>query len=167
MTLRLILMRHAKSAWSDPTLDDHDRPLNARGRTAAQALGHWMVQEGYCPDLVLCSSARRARQTWEGIAPALASPPKVQILPAMYHAGPERLRKLLRGANGASVLMVAHNPGIAMFAEEMAQHPPDHDDFLRYPTGATTVLDFEADTWAAVKTETGRPTVFVTPRGLP
>ena len=166
MILRLILTRHAKSAWDDPTLDDHDRQLNARGRTAAQALGRWMAQQGHHPQTVLCSSAVRARQTWEGIAPALAELPLIHFLPQMYHAGPERLLDVLRGAETSAVLMVAHNPGIAMFAELMAKHPPEDPDFLRYPTGATTVLDFDVHSWAKVTAGTGNPMGFVTPRTL-
>ena len=66
MTLQLILMRHAKSSWDDPAAADFDRPLNGRGRRSAKALGHWLRQRGWLPDRVLCSSARRTRETLDG-----------------------------------------------------------------------------------------------------
>lgn len=166
MTLRLILTRHAKSAWDDPTLDDHDRPLNLRGRRAARAVGRWMAQQGLAPDTVLCSSALRTRETWELIAPSLPEPAKLRMLPRMYHAGPAQLLAVLHGAGGTSVLMLAHNPGIAMFAEMMARTQPEDPAFARYPTGATTVLEFDAESWAGVAAGTGTPLAFVTPRAL-
>ena len=79
MTLRLILTRHAKSSWDDPLMSDHDRPLNARGKAAAADLGGWLASRSYLPGQVLCSDALRTRETWEGIAPALAAPPVAEI----------------------------------------------------------------------------------------
>jgi phosphohistidine phosphatase len=66
---RLILTRHAKSAWDDPAMADHDRPLNERGKAAAADLGQWLASRDYIPQEVLCSDAERTRKTWSGIAP--------------------------------------------------------------------------------------------------
>lgn len=70
MTKRLILIRHAKSAWDDPLLPDHDRPLNPRGEGAARDLGQWLASRGYVPGEVLCSDALRTRATWEASLPS-------------------------------------------------------------------------------------------------
>jgi phosphohistidine phosphatase len=68
MTRTLILIRHTKSDWDDSGLDDHDRPLNDRGRLSAPRIGAWLAEQGFEPDAVLCSTARRTRETWEGIS---------------------------------------------------------------------------------------------------
>jgi phosphohistidine phosphatase len=73
----LYLLRHAKSDWGDPGLDDHDRPLAARGARAAAVVGVHFAQQGYRPSLVLCSSARRTRQTLESLLPHLSGEPEV------------------------------------------------------------------------------------------
>ncbi|MEO0763161.1 MAG: histidine phosphatase family protein, partial [Pseudomonadota bacterium] len=67
----VILLRHAKSSWSDPELEDHERPLNKRGKAAAPLMGDWLERSGYRPDLVLCSPAKRTRQTLRRIAAAM------------------------------------------------------------------------------------------------
>ena len=73
MSRRLILIRHAKSTWTNPALDDHARSLNRRGERAAKAIGHWLARHAPVCDLVLCSPAARARETWAEIAAALAA----------------------------------------------------------------------------------------------
>lgn len=166
MTLRLILTRHAKSSWDDPTLQDRDRPLNARGRRAAAALGAWLASRGYLPDEVLCSDALRTRQTWEGIAPALPAAPALTLKPALYHAGPDVMLAVLRHATGRMVMMLGHNPGIAEFAGRILARPPLHEGFARYPTGATLVASFETDDWGTVGFGQGAPRDFVVPREL-
>lgn len=75
MTKTFILIRHAKSDWDDPLLDDHDRPLNPRGHPSAPRIGKWLSAQGVIPDTVLCSSALRTRETWNGIATHLSTPP--------------------------------------------------------------------------------------------
>ena len=82
MTKRLILIRHAKSAWDDPLTPDHDRPLNARGEGAARDLGQWLASRGYVPQEILCSNALRTRATWDGIAPFLPDAPEPTLKPA-------------------------------------------------------------------------------------
>ena len=94
---RLILTRHAKSAWDDPTLADHDRPLNARGRRSALALGDWLASRGYEPEEVLCSSARRTQETWAMVAAApVEVRPLLRIEPGLYHASPDKMLTILR-----------------------------------------------------------------------
>ena len=149
---RLILTRHAKSAWDDPALGDHDRPLNDRGRRAARELGDWMASRGYEPEEVLCSSARRTQETWAVVAGApLEVRPLLRIEPGLYHAGPDKMLTILRTASQPTVMLLGHNPGISELAALLPARPPMDPDFRRYPTCATLVLDFQVETWSQVQ----------------
>ncbi|MDR7126292.1 histidine phosphatase family protein [Pseudotabrizicola sp. 4114] len=163
---RLILTRHAKSSWDDPLTPDHDRPLNERGRAAAADLGQWLASRGYVPGQVLCSDSLRTRKTWAGIAPALPGTPEPELKPALYHAGAEVMLAVLRHATADTVMMVGHNPGIAEFAARIVAHAPVNPEFSRYPTGATLVVDFVADTWADVGFGQGVVDDFIVPREI-
>ena len=163
---RLILTRHAKSAWDDPLTPDHDRPLNDRGKAAAADLGQWLASRGYVPDEVLCSDALRTRKTYSGIAPALPGSPELILKPALYHAGPDVMLAVLRHATGNSVMMIGHNPGIAEFAGRIVTVAPKNPDFARYPTGATLVADFAVETWEEVGFGIGAAVDFIVPREL-
>lgn len=165
-TLRLILTRHAKSSWDDPTVADHDRPLNARGIRSAGLIGQWLASRGDVPGEVLCSDALRTRETWEQIAPRVGGAPVVTLKPALYHAGPDVMLAVLRHATAPVVMMLGHNPGIAEFAARLMALPPVAPEFHRYPTGATLVATFEVAAWADVGFGSGAVLDFVTPRNL-
>lgn len=165
MTLTLILTRHAKSSWDDPAQDDHDRPLNKRGRKAALGMGRWIAGQA-TPGQALVSTARRAVETWEGIAPAFSSAPPVSFLPGLYHAAPGAMLDILNDATARTVLMIGHNPGIGEFAERILAAPPDHPDFARYPTCATLIARFEGSGWAEVGFGQGHAHRFMTARAL-
>ena len=166
MTKRLILTRHAKSSWDDPTMSDHDRPLNDRGKAAAADLGEWLSSRGYIPEEVLCSDALRTRKTWSGIAPALPGTPILTLKPALYHAGPDVMLAVLRHASADTVMMIGHNPGIAEFASRIVAQEPPIPEFHRYPTGATLVVSFEAPTWTDVDWHSGSVRDFIVPREI-
>ncbi|WPZ29992.1 histidine phosphatase family protein [Sulfitobacter sp. OXR-159] len=161
---RLILMRHAKSDWSHGT-SDHDRPLNPRGRGAAEALGNWLRAEGFVPDVGLCSTAARTRETC-----ALLNLPEscaVEHLRQLYLAEPnEIIANLRQRASGDTLLLVAHNPGIAAAAALLLQQTPDQDAFDRYPSGATTVMDFDIDSWADLAPGSAALHAFTVPKQL-
>lgn len=163
---RLILTRHAKSAWDDPLTPDHDRPLNERGKAAAADLGQWLASRGYVPDEVLCSDALRTRKTWSGVAPALPGTPELELKPALYHAGPDVMLAVLRHARADTVMMIGHNPGIADFAARLVAHPPLSSEFDRYPTGATLVVDFAIDHWDQAGFGLGTTVDFIVPREI-
>ncbi len=163
---RLILTRHAKSSWDDPTITDHDRPLNGRGRRAALELGEWLGSRGYEPDQVLCSTAARTRETWTRIAAApLEVTPEVECVEALYQASPDVMLKILRSAKGDCVMMLGHNPGIAEFAALLPARAPVDPDFQRYPTAATLVVDFEIGSWADLQPGAGSVLDFFVPSG--
>lgn len=162
MTRRLILMRHAKSSWDHPTLTDHDRPLNPRGERGAQGLGAWLRAGGYLPDELLCSPARRTRQTAE----LLELDVGLTLVDRLYHAGPDQMMDVLRHATGRTVLMLGHNPGIAEFAWDLAAERPDHPRFADYPTGATLIADLPISTWADTEGRSAEVLAFVTPHDI-
>ena len=144
---RLILLRHAKSAW--PDVPDQDRPLAKRGQRDAPVIGRWLRDHGYQPDTVICSAARRTRQTWELVARELGGSPSVTFEPRAYAANAMTLLYLVRELPAASrtAMLVGHNPGVAELATSLAQ-PPDHDDApIRFPTAAVAILDVPGD-WA-------------------
>lgn len=163
---RLILTRHAKSAWDDPLTPDHDRPLNERGKAAAADLGQWLASRGYVPEKVLCSDAVRTQQTWAGIAPALPATPVLELKPALYHAGVDVMLAVLKNAKADVVMMIGHNPGIAEFAAKLVAKAPLNTEFDRYPTGATLVVDFVADSWDQIEFGSGIVDDFVIPKEL-
>jgi len=162
VTLRLILMRHAKSCWTDPLADDHDRVLNARGRKAAQDLGDWLRAGGYLPDLALCSTAMRTRETLERLE--LDCPTNYE--PDLYHAPAGQILTVLQSATANPVILLGHNPGIGDFAARILRDPPRDEDFMAFPTGATLVVDFAATTWAKVGWAKGTMVDFALPRAL-
>lgn len=155
-------MRHAKSDWSGGEAD-HDRPLNARGRRSATNLGKWLQENAFLPDEALVSDAARTVETYE----RLRCDAPMRAVPALYLAEAHEMRDVLMQASGRVVLLVGHNPGIAELAEALVETPPDHGDFPRYPTGATTVIVFdEADGWARIMPGEGRVAGFVVARDL-
>ncbi len=164
--LTLHLLRHAKSSWDDPALPDADRPLTARGERAAAKLGRQLRHEGVAPGLVLCSAARRARQTLELILPALGDP-EVLVEEGLYAAGAaalqSRLRQLPAGIREA--MLIGHNPGIQELALLLAGAGAPASLRERFPTGALISLQLKSDTWAEVQ-RGGAVTRLLLPREL-
>src|SRR4249919_2403209 len=95
----LLLLRHAKSAWDDPSLADHDRPLAPRGTKALRRLADYLTRAEYRPDVVLCSSARRTVETLDGIRSALPKRASVEIADELYGAHANTLLRRLHGLN--------------------------------------------------------------------
>src|SRR5918994_1324211 len=158
--LTLSLLRHAKSSWSNPSLTDRDRPLATRGVTDAPLMGKAMADRGIDPDLVLCSSARRTRDTLGLVLPELRVEPKVVYEDALYHARPETMLEMLRaiqpGAN--RVMLVGHNPEMQAFALDLVGSGPKHyrDRLMtKYPTAGFAVINFTAGLWKSVTVNSG------------
>ena len=159
---RLILMRHAKSDWS-ATGDDHNRPLNARGKMNAPVMGTWLRGQGWLPDEVLCSTATRTRQTLD-----LLDLPKTatRFERALYLAEGDEIMDVLREANGDCVLLLGHNYGIADCAQTLVEVPPTHARFEDYPTCATSLIRFDIADWGYLIAGTGVCEAFAIPREL-
>lgn len=162
MTHRLILTRHAKSAWDTPAPSDHARPLNKRGRKSAIALGAWLRGKGYVPDQIISSSALRTRETNDLME--LGAPASFDE--RLYLAPSDMMFQVLSEATQPSVLILGHNPGIAAFAYSLSKTPASHPRFDDYPTGATLVLDFEIESWADLCWGSGALRDFIVPRDL-
>lgn len=167
----LCLFRHAKSAWDDPTLDDHDRPLQARGERAAVLMGQFMRQRDIRPDLVLCSSARRAQDTWTLAATRLSGGHALSVERELYLGGDaallERLRALPRSAG--TVVLVAHQPDMQDLALLLVGNGPA-DDLARlrekFPTAGLAVIDVPGRGWRDLAPGSARLTLFATPKSL-
>jgi|SoiMethySBSTD1v2_1073268.scaffolds.fasta_scaffold1717513_2 phosphohistidine phosphatase len=154
----LYLLRHAKSDWSDPSLADHDRPLNGRGRKARLVMaGH---VEGWDVDLVVSSTAARARATAEPLVTTLGC--ELRLDPAIYDASASELLAVVRALpdDARSVLLVGHNPGFEDLTELLAGSSPP------YPTAALGTLELAIDRWAEAEPGTGTLEGHVTPADL-
>lgn len=160
---RLIVVRHAKSDWSDG-LPDHDRPLAPRGLRAAPKLGRWLVDAGYVPELVFCSTARRTRETWRHVAGELPAAPPVTYDEDLYGADvPELLNAASRTPpEVTTVALVGHEPGVSDLTLHLAGHGDDTRDVqVKFPTGAAAVLETTGP-WDALAT--ARLVAFFRPR---
>jgi phosphohistidine phosphatase len=164
-----MLLRHAKSAW--PDVPDRDRPLAKRGRRDAPVMGRWLRDHGYLPDVVVCSVARRTRQTWELVAPELGGSPSVTLEPRAYAASAQTLLYLARELPGGcrAALLIGHNPAIAELATHLTE-PPAGDGAppapaIRFPTAAVAVLEFPGD-WPDLAPGQARLLDFAAPADL-
>ncbi|RMF36019.1 MAG: histidine phosphatase family protein [Alphaproteobacteria bacterium] len=168
---RLVLIRHAKSSWSDPELEDFDRPLNHRGRMAAPVAGAWLAEAGLTPDHVLLSPARRCVETWERMARQLDHPPAPRLEPELYMADPDTMLRILRNApaTAGTVLLIGHQPGLSSLARRLAggEVPAScQRAFRKFPTAAVAVIAFDIADWAEADFGKGVFRSFVTPRDL-
>lgn len=137
--MKLILLRHAKSSWDSPLLDDHARPLNDRGRKSAIAIGQWLKDQGHVPELVLCSDAARTRETH-----ALLGLPEARCMfsNGLYLAPDGLLQRAIDDHPDVHTLMIiAHNPGLGDLAVNMAGDQLDDPALFAFPTGACLVLE--------------------------
>jgi len=165
---KLILMRHAKSSWSEEDIQDISRGLNDVGHEAAKLLGQWMEANDQTPDMVITSAAARCQETWSDMSAHLSSQPEVLVSCDLYMAGPEEILDVIRvSAKGDSVLVLTHQPGIGSLTRSMrVDPPPAHQTFNKYPTGATTVLNLPIDDWAEITLGIATLSEYVTPKEL-
>ena len=174
---KLVRFRHAKSAW--PDVPDHERPLGNRGIRAAPVMGRWLRDAGLVPDLVLCSTARRARETWQFAQPGLAATPPVSFEDRIYDEDGTGLLALIREVppTTGTLLLIGHNPAIEDLALMLAAAagatgrsaagPGDLERMReKFPTAAIAVLE-PAGTWHDLAPGQARLTAFVATRDLP
>jgi phosphohistidine phosphatase len=168
----LLLLRHAKSSWDDPGLVDHDRPLAPRGVRAAEKVAEHLDRSGLRPDLVLCSSARRTRQTLEALEPILGDLVDVRIENGLYGASSHELLRRLHAVDAAvsTALVIGHNPGLEDLAVDLAgDGEPEAlaELHTKFPTAALAVFGLGENEWADLRRECARLTEIVLPRKLP
>jgi len=173
VALTLHLLRHAKSSWDIPRQADHDRVLNARGRKAAQAMGHYLAREGPPPARVLCSTAARAHETWERVESSFEAAgitPAVELERRLYLASAgELLARVQACEDEPCLLLIAHNPGIEDLARGLAGSGDEeawHRLRAKCPTGALATLVFDVPRWREAATSGGELVRFVVPRDL-
>jgi phosphohistidine phosphatase len=151
---RIALLRHAKADW--PQMADHERPLAERGRKDAPVVGEWIAAQGITPDLTLCSTAARTRETWKLVVSRLPHRPKTVYEERLYEAAPG---ELITVANEVSdevreLLLIGHNPGIQGLAEALAGGAEgDAQARLKqrgFPTSAIAVLAFNGS-WKSLE----------------
>lgn len=168
---RLILLRHAKSSWSGPSLPDHDRPLNARGRDAAARVGAALETRGLRPDRALASTSRRTRETWERMVAAFSEQPGISFHRGIYEASATALLALLRDqpAQTRCLLVLGHNPAMGWLAQFLAgrDHPEARDyRFMKFPTAAAAIYRVSATDWSGLAPETAELELFLEPGSL-
>ena len=168
---RLTILRHAKSSWGEPSLDDFDRPLNERGRKAARRVGEELKRRKIAFDQVIASPAMRVRQTLERLADGYGRELDVRFASDLYLASSGDLLTMIQGLPDEieRPLIVGHNPGLEMLVQSLAR---EDNDGLRakvagkFPTGAVAVIDFGANRWSEVRPGTGTIAELSMPREL-
>lgn len=165
----LLLLRHAKSSWDEPGFADAERPLTGRGHKAASRMGRLIAERGLSPDLILCSTARRARETCDGVALALTSDPDLHFEDRLYMAEPATLLHLVQHLpdSGHTTLVIGHNPGLERFAARLtgvAAGDTLQRMAVKFPTAALAVFRFDVARWRDVRLASGRLEEFVAPR---
>lgn len=165
----LHLLRHAKSSAKEE-IEDHERGLSRRGREAAHRVGKYLSATIGTFDLVLCSSARRTRETLELVVTEFSPRPRCMIEGGLYLAGRERLIERLRrlDARDASVLLIGHNPGLHELALGLADKGSQGFDELaagKFPTAAYASFNVPAD-WSTLGYSRHPLIIYVTPKSL-
>jgi phosphohistidine phosphatase len=165
---RLHLLRHAKSSWDDDSLRDRDRPLAPRGRKATKRIARWAQKHDVRPQLVVTSSAVRARETVRGVLPGLGEP-EVWIETALYAASAETLLERVRALpdEADETMLVGHNPGLQELLLLLAG-PGDLRERAqaKFPTGALATLEADVARWSDLQPGVARLVELVVPRDL-
>jgi phosphohistidine phosphatase len=168
MSLTLYLLRHAKSGWDNPSLEDFDRPLSDRGRREAQWLGEFLRTRGISPSRIVCSAAQRTRETLAGVVPSLAREASIEITRRLYEAPAERLLSVVREQLPTDdiVMLIGHNPGLEDFAG-MLSGTGDRLTIAalrdKFPPAGLASFEFDATRWSDVSAANARLVAFDTP----
>jgi len=165
---RIVIVRHAKSSWDDPTVADHDRPLAPRGRKALHGLRDHLESLALRPELVLCSSSRRTCETLDGIHSALGRHPHIEIDDGLYAADAEHLLARLRHLDDdvTTLVIIGHNPGVADLVDLLvtpSEEPAAEPVTGKFPTAAVALVSFTGH-WRALQPAAAALDSFWAPR---
>lgn len=167
----LYLLRHAKTESAKATEGDIDRKLTPRGIDASKTVGSYLRERGYNPAFVICSPARRTRETFELVMRSAGLAPPHRFEKVIYLATIDKIMDQITKMDDhiKSLMIVGHNPGMHHLAITLAQ--PENTDMrttlaLKYPTGALTVLRFAVDSWKSIEPGEGELIDFATPDSL-
>ncbi len=167
---RLFVLRHAKSSWEDPGLDDHERPLAPRGRRAVKVLNQHLREQHIAPDLVICSTSRRTRETLEGVQPG----GEISIESELYAANANDVIERLRDVpeDTASVMVIGHNPAMQLLVLRLTANgarAPEGSDLAairqKFPTGALATLTFDC-AWSELSPASAELSAYVRPKAI-
>jgi phosphohistidine phosphatase len=142
----VLLLRHAKSSWKHPDLSDHDRPLNKRGKRDAKCMGRLLKKENLVPDIIISSTAIRARATAEAVAKASSYDGEIVLNKSLYAAGSEAYLGVIHALSNeyVRVLIVGHNPGLEEFVELLT------GEIHLMPTCSLAHVKFRVDKWSEI-----------------
>lgn len=158
----LLLVRHAKSSWKDPSLADRDRPLNKRGKRDAPRMGKRLAARGVLPEIIISSPAVRARKTANKIASQIGYPKdRIHIEEGLYQGGSTGMLTVIRGIDdkARSAMLFGHNPGTTDLLNYLA-----HAEIPNVPTCGIAELRFVTDSWSEVVSGGGRLVDFDYPK---
>lgn len=168
---KLLLLRHAKSSWDDPSLADFERPLSERGLKAAPRMGRELAARDWLPDTALVSPAARTHATWDLVAAQWSAQPQVAFPETLYDATPEEILAELRRTPDAveTLLVVGHNPGLQQLADGIAGGTSESKALARlrqkFPTAGLARLVFEGK-WRGLNFDGARLTHCLRPKDL-
>lgn len=170
--LTLYLLRHAKSSWDDAGLPDHDRPLSSRGERDALRIGAYLAEHFAQPSLVVCSTAKRTRETLRLAGPSIGvDEAAVAYDSSVYEVPPSRLISRIRALPNEAkvVLVIGHNPSMQGAALELTgrgESAAIRNLAVKFSTAALAVLEFDVDHWSDVRPASGHLTAYVRPKDL-
>jgi phosphohistidine phosphatase len=167
---RLTVLRHAKSSWDDPKLDDFDRPLNPRGWKAARSVGRELKHRKMKFDFGLASPAARVRETIDGFIEGYGEPDfEIRFEPRIYEATLGSLVEIVRGLpeTARSALLIGHNPGLERLVIELTKDGAlrDHVE-KKFPTAAVAVVELPAGEWGEIQPGSGEIAELIVPKDL-
>lgn len=164
MQKTVLLFRHAKSDWHASYDHDHNRPLNSRGKRAAQAMGRWLAKTGPLPELILCSTAVRARSTCILASRSGTWTENVTFKKELYYAAPQNLLKYLQKTadNLQTVMLIGHQPTWSITAELLS-----NQKIACFPTASMIRIDLNIETWKNAAAGTGNVVWQQLPKKLP
>lgn len=158
----LLLLRHAKSSWDEPSLRDFDRPLAARGKRDAPRMGKALSERGPLPDLIISSPAARTRATIKAVIASARLEADLMVEESVYGASSAELMKLIRQLpdEKSCVMIVGHNPGLEDLVERLSGKAE------RMPTAALACIEFHSDRWDDVEDGLGSLAWLLLPKDL-
>jgi phosphohistidine phosphatase len=167
----IFLLRHAKSSWDDVRLDDFDRPLSSRGIKSCKKMGKYLKKNRLIPDIVYCSSAIRAKQTWELVNRIVEKKENVIYEDSLYMSDFSNFINIIKKTknNFKNLMIVSHNPGIENLALELSKDKNNEiyeKINIKFPTGALIIINFNLNNWSKVDCKKGKLYEFVKPKEL-
>lgn len=173
--LDLYILRHAKSSWKDLSLDDFDRPLNKRGKLNATQMGRFLAENNISPELVLCSTANRCKETLKRSISEGFAPSQHVFLDQLYMASSSEILEEIKNTLDvirsietiSSLMIIGHNPGLENLIELLVKNKK-HPDFLsiraKFPTCALVHIQFDIDCWSKLAPNSGSLYCYITPK---